>query len=804
MELHEEKIQKYESENKKLKELIYNYFSDEDLTRLDKLERKFQSYNNHINNMIDEILLLKKTEMPVFKFFSREEITENNKANKTVKVIKPNKENSQISSNFSNYMKKIAPKKDLSLTGKESNKFMSNLKNQLQCANKIVIDLITEILFLEYKQEYLSINFPSINTYVVDNFNVILNSIFINEKAQSRNNPIDSNFSIYHEYLQDIFFKIYQVYLREKISMNAESRIPIKDYSFMIIEEFLTEEIIENIVEEVSNENSFFLLVNDSERDFLPLDEWFDYKIENLMANNLLNLDRYKTENNIYANNEEEEYNENVSPNTQRNYNLDKFSRFEKVGDQSTIIDFGRFNNNNSNNAKGLSNINFDLNIIKNNKEEIKDNLTKRLDVLYDKFRYDIKLIITKAKNYIRAGKILTRNSILYDFSKYYTDYSSIEIKNNEILYNQMSIAEDTVINFDNLNYNLKYNRNNFKGFYYSLDSRLNGKFVVPKNISLTNTLVYLFNYNLSSLITLSIRDYHFDEESIINLNKIIEFTNNLVNLDISSNALEDKGIRSISETLKLNKSIKTLNLGYNNLTANGAFYLADYLMKNSIIERLLVAGNNLSGIGLDNLMKVLSEHSSIKHLDISNNKLKDSDILSITNFITKNLRFEGLNISYNYLDVNTLNALGLSFKENKTLKFFKGTNLGLTQDSAPYLLQHLSNSKIEEIHLDNNNLGEIGGILISNVIKNNKKLKIVSLKNCNLDSIALTCICHAFEINKNFKNLYLDLNKFDNDAIENLCLAITNKEITVNLSKSTLSNAMIQRIQSLDNIIIN
>lgn len=798
IEIQEEKIAQYEKENLKLKELIVSYFNEEEVSRLDKMDRKFNSYNNHINSMLDELILLKKSDFPVFKFFSKEAILESNR-NRAAPPVKINSKDSmnQISSNFANYLKKSGhQKKDSSVINKDSNKIINNLKGQLQSANKILIELISEILFLEYKQEYLSINFSSINSHVLDNFNVILNSLFLNEKTQSKSNPIDSNFSIYHEYLQDVFFKIYQIYLREKMSMGIDNKLQKNNSAFNITDQFLTDEIIDIIVDEISNENSFFLLVYDSERDFLPLDEWFDYKIENLVNNNLqnLNINNNFRDNNAMINDEDFPGDE-----TNRSVSNKKFSKFNERGGDNANADFSMFMNNNNNLFAS-----FDLNIIKNNKEEIKDNFTKRLDVLYDKFKYDLKLIISKAKNYIHAGKIVCRNSNLYDFSRYYTDYSSIEIKNNEIIYNQMNISQDTIVNFDNLNYNLKYNRNTFKGFYYSMDSRLNGKFVTPKNISLTNTLVYLFNYSLPTLVTLSIRDYFFDEDSVINLMNIIEYTNCLSNLDISSNFLGDDRIRRISESLKINKTIKSLNLAYNNIGNNSAFYIGEFLLKNNFIERLFVSGNNLSGSGLQNLMKTLSNHKSIRHLDISNNKLKETDIMAISNFITKNLRFEGLNISYNYLDMNTLNQIGLSFKENKTLKLFKGTNLGLNIESTPYLLQHLNDTNLEELYLDNNNIGETGGILISNVIKYNKKLRLVSLKNCNLDPVALTCICHAFELNKNIKNLYLDTNKFDCDSIEYLCNSIADKDITVTLSRTYIENQIYQRIAGIRNIILN
>ncbi len=584
------------------------------------------------------------------------------------------------------------------------------------------------------------------------------------------------------------------------MSMGAESKMPKSNAGFQITNEFLTDEIIEMIIDDISNENSFFLLVYDSERDFLPLDEWFDYKIENLVNNSLQSLisnNNYRNENNGLNN--DEDY---PGEDSNRFASFNKFSKFNERGAaENANADFSMYANANTNNILSST---FDLNIIKNNKEEIKDNFTKRLDVVYDKFKYDLKQIISKAKTYIHAGKIVCRNCNLYDFSKYYTDYSSIEIKNNEIIYNQMNIMQDTIVNFDNLNYNLKYNRNTFKGFYYSMDSRLTGKFVTPKNISLTNTLVYLFNYSLHSLVTLSIRDYVFDEDSIVNLMNIIENTNTLSNLDISSNFLGDEKIRKISESMKINKTIKSLNLSYNSIGINGAFYIGEFFLKNNFIERLFVSGNTLSGIGLQNLMKILSDHKSIRHLDISNNQLKDADIFAISNFITKNLRFESLNISYNYLDMNTLNQIGLSFKENKTLKLFKGTNLGLNIESTPYLLQHLNETNIEEFYLDNNNIGETGGILISNVIKYNKKLKLVSLKNCNLDPVALTCICHSFQLNKNFKSLYLDSNKFDCESIEYLCNTIADKDITVSLSKSYVENQIYQRIAGIHNIILN
>ena len=182
IDVKEEKISELEEENLKIKNLITNYFNDEEISRLDKMDRKFQSYNNHINSLMDELISFKKNEMPFFKFFNKETLIDNKfkpiEKEKPIEKINTRDNNLSVSNNFATYFKKINPKKDsiIPQNPKDLSKLINQLNKQQNFTNKIIIDLISEILFIEYKQEYLSINFSSINTHVVENFNVILKS----------------------------------------------------------------------------------------------------------------------------------------------------------------------------------------------------------------------------------------------------------------------------------------------------------------------------------------------------------------------------------------------------------------------------------------------------------------------------------------------------------------------------------------------------------------------------------------------------------------------------------------------------
>ena len=204
-------------------------------------------------------------------------------------------------------------------------------------------------------------------------------------------------------------------------------------------------------------------------------------------------------------------------------------------------------------------------------------------------------------------------------------------------------------------------------------------------------------------------------------------------------------------------------------------------------------------------MINSISINQNIKHLDISDNKLSHNDLIYICNhLISKNQTIEIINLSNNRFDPESVNVFGLCLKNNNSLKILYMNSVYLNEDSSPYLFQHLGGTKITELNLDNNYLGEIGGILFANVLKNNLNLKIVSMKKCELNSMSLHCISKALEINKTLRLLNLEENAFDDLSLTNLNRIIENRPIKISFTSPNLINKSYDIIRKNSTFLIN
>jgi Ran GTPase-activating protein (RanGAP) involved in mRNA processing and transport len=298
--------------------------------------------------------------------------------------------------------------------------------------------------------------------------------------------------------------------------------------------------------------------------------------------------------------------------------------------------------------------------------------------------------------------------------------------------------------------------------------------------------------------------------EAIVTINqvkslaKLIRFSQ-LETLDLSNNKLGDTFVRILSDCLKCNQTLKVIYLSNNNITSLGGSYLAEAFKKNCSIEKVILGTNRINDYGLQGLVKSVSINRTIKHLDISDNDLDYNDLIYLTNnLIPNNKSIEILNLSRNRFDPESVNDLGFSLKKNNSIKILHLNYASLNEDSSPYFFKHLSGTSLSEIYLENNYLGEIGGILLSNVLRNNINLTVISLKNCALNSVSLSCIAKALDVNNTLKSLNLEANRFDDPSLLSLKGVTDKKLIKVSLSGSCLSTRSVDIIKQSTNLIIN
>jgi len=520
-------------------------------------------------------------------------------------------------------------------------------KDELEFSKEFNLELISDLLFTNYLLEG-SLSLKKMNSILLDYFNHYLGTIF--HRIEENNN---FSYSILHEYLEDIFIRIYDIYLSNTFK-NLQTSVNKEIWS--ISTNTISEELIDQIASNLFENNTLNITIN-------------------INKSNLLSFTHFKSQ----------------FVSKYRQYFPGKEEIFEK-----TIMENEIFNSKL-------------IRMVQSNKDETIS---------------QIKEIINKCKSNINAGKIITR-SIIYDYKKFYVEYFDLNKQNEEVF----SFTDNLSCNksIDSLVNSLKYKQNG-KLKSLSISSNVQGKIEFPLGKLINAILFYARDLKHFSLT--EAKSLNSVQQNI--LLRLLDLSN-LSSLDLSHNMIGDPGIRLITDCLKLNNySLKVLDISFNGLTSNSGYYLGELLYLNNTLEKLFLGGNNIIELGLHSMLNILSNNNkSLKTLDLSNNKLLHTDLSFISNLVSKNIALSTLNISMNSFESDSLSMLSESLKYNKYLKVLIMNQVNLNEDSSPYFLQHLNETNLSEIYLENNHLNEIGGILFSNIIKHNKWITKLSLKKC-------------------------------------------------------------------------
>jgi Ran GTPase-activating protein (RanGAP) involved in mRNA processing and transport len=585
-------------------------------------------------------------------------------------------------------------------------------------SEELISDLIVSNLYSNYEVEN-SLNLNLINKGISKNFNFFLNSIF---STTGDNYSI----SILHEYLEDIFLRIYSFYMKK---MLRTQRLNSKNDIWEINGNELNEEDIE----------------------FISID---------IYSNNILKL-------------------------ITNYFSESKSSNFDKLTEK--FLD--KFNDNMKNSDKKVKEM-----------LKIEGPIYKKLNNKISKEKEDsislVKELVKLCLENISSGKLCNKDNIIYDFKKFYIEYLNLDKQNFEGSFN-FNINYDSHDSVDHFINSIKYKQHSLNSLYITTNIKSTIKLPLGK----------LVNYSIMYVPELK----HFTlTEAIVTINqvkslaKLIRFSQ-LETLDLSNNKLGDTFVRILSDCLKCNQTLKVIYLSNNNITSLGGSYLAEAFKKNCSIEKVILGTNRINDYGLQGLVKSVSINRTIKHLDISDNDLDYNDLIYLTNnLIPNNKSIEILNLSRNRFDPESVNDLGFSLKKNNSIKILHLNYASLNEDSSPYFFKHLSGTSLSEIYLENNYLGEIGGILLSNVLRNNINLTVISLKNCALNSVSLSCIAKALDVNNTLKSLNLEANRFDDPSLLSLKGVTDKKLIKVSLSGSCLSTRSVDIIKQSTNLIIN
>lgn len=217
------------------------------------------------------------------------------------------------------------------------------------------------------------------------------------------------------------------------------------------------------------------------------------------------------------------------------------------------------------------------------------------------------------------------------------------------------------------------------------------------------NRLLYFLEQPMTSELRLNNNIISID--SVVALTSPVRIHDTLTYLSLRYCGLNDLSISTLCESFKFNKSIETIDLEGNSITSEGAHALALVIDANTPLKSLTLKENQLGEEGITSLAIVLGSgtNTNLQHLDLANNKINAKGAIEYANA--------------------------------------------------------LKDTKMTEILLDDNQIGDSGFVAILELCANNKNISIVRVQNNGISDTGILSAAEYLKTNDSIKRLYLSFN---------------------------------------------
>ena len=267
----------------------------------------------------------------------------------------------------------------------------------------------------------------------------------------------------------------------------------------------------------------------------------------------------------------------------------------------------------------------------------------------------------------------------------------------------------------------------------------------------------------------------------------VISSNTGLEELYLGNNQLQ-LGVIKIATALNIISSLKILDLQHNNIPEQVAGNLAGAISANTSLEKLWLSGNHL-GSSLVVVVNALKEILTLKELHLNDNKNRNEELApSIRYVVTKNKLIQSLLLSNNNLNDVGVMMIDQSLCKHSQLKCINLQGNNITKKSEEVIASVISsNTRLEELDLGNNQL-QLGAIKIAAALKNISSLKLLDLNNNNIPNQAADGIAAAIRGNSSLEKLRLNGNHLGSsivvvvNALKNIS---TLKDLSLNDNKN-------------------
>ncbi|KAL4438907.1 hypothetical protein ABPG74_016627 [Tetrahymena malaccensis] len=256
-------------------------------------------------------------------------------------------------------------------------------------------------------------------------------------------------------------------------------------------------------------------------------------------------------------------------------------------------------------------------------------------------------------------------------------------------------------------------------------------------------------------------------------LNK--QHRSSIAHLEISNNNLTSVGIKQVVNMVSLNQNIISLDIssydGYNRnrLSRSACIVLSQYIAQTEILQFLRMQNCCIGPQGLFSLSKGFAANKSIISLDISKNDI-GKDCSQCFESILSHSKIMELNLRGNFLGDQSITKIGELLKPGLkmcVINILDISNNKLTSDGINNFFESIQkNQYLERLTLDQNNLR--GGLPeIIQYMQENTNITYLSMVDCCIYPEVVESIATGLSRNSSLKTLNLSKNFVKDEGAE-------------------------------------
>ncbi|PIO33631.1 hypothetical protein AB205_0134610, partial [Aquarana catesbeiana] len=208
--------------------------------------------------------------------------------------------------------------------------------------------------------------------------------------------------------------------------------------------------------------------------------------------------------------------------------------------------------------------------------------------------------------------------------------------------------------------------------------------------------------------------------------------TSRIEQLHLVNTHLTDSSCPHLTSGIRNNQTLRTLNLSYNNLDG---CHFSDLMaaLTTSRIEELHLYNNHLTDSSCPHLASGIRNNQTMRTLDLSHNNLQGPHFRDLMEALTTS-QIEELHLDRNHLTHSSCPHLTSGIRNNQTLRKLNLNENNLEGPHFSDFMAALTTSQIEELHLSDNHLTDSSCPHLASGIRNNQTLRTLDLSWNNLE----------------------------------------------------------------------